>query len=324
MGNNAYGCVKQLYLHKKANRNLKVLLSIGGWTYSPKFPPIAATNTTRQTFASTAVQLVSDWGLDGIDIDWEYPANAQEAQDFISLLQACREALDNYAAQNAPGYHFLISVASPAGPTNYNMMDLKGMDPYVDNWNLMAYDYAGSWDTTSGNQACLYADPSNMLSTKFNTEQAVTDYLAKGIEANKIILGIPLYGHSFMNTAGLGQPYNGEGQGSVQTGIWLYRDLPRPGATVEWDNVAKESYSYDPTTEELVSYDDVQSATVKAQFLMQKGMGGAFFWEASGDKNNSQSLVETLQQQLIDLDSSQNLLSYPVSQYANIKAGMPS
>jgi chitinase len=323
VGNNAYGCVKQLFIHKKRNRSLKILLSIGGWTYSPKFAPVAATEAGRQRFASSAVKLVADWGFDGIDIDWEYPKNAQEAQDFVSLLRACRQALDAYAAQNAPGYHFVITVASPAGSQNYNVMDLKGMDQYIDSWHLMAYDYAGSWDSTSGHQANLFSNPSNMASTKFCTETAVDDYVKRGIAANKIVLGLPLYGRSFMKTAGIGQPYNGMGQGSIESGVWLYKDLPRPGALEHYDDVAKESYSYDPASQELVSYDNVESATYKAQWLLQKGLGGAVFWEAAGDRPGAQSLVGTLARTMQQLDGTPNLLSYPASQFENIKSGMP-
>jgi chitinase len=321
-GKNAYGCVKQLFIHKKKNRNLKVLLSIGGWTYSPKFAPVAATEAGRQRFASSAVKIIADWGFDGLDIDWEYPQNAKEAQDFVLLLKTCRQALDNYAAQHAPGHHFLITVASPAGSQNYNKMDMLSMDPLVDAWHLMAYDYAGSWDSTSGHQANLFANPSNLASTKFSTEVAVDDYLRKGINPDKIVMGLPLYGRSFMRTGGIGQPYNGMGQGSIESGVWLYKDLPRPGAKEMWDDIADASYSYDESTQELVSYDNVKSAGIKAKYLVEKGLGGAVFWEASGDRTGDQSLIGVLANSMKTLDGTQNWLSYPASQYDNIRSGM--
>ena len=246
-----------------------------------------------------------------------------EARNFVLLLKTCRQALDDYAAQSAPGYHFLITIAAPAGSQHYSVMDLPAMDPLIDAWHLMAYDYAGSWDSTSGHQSNLYSNGNNPQSTKFSTEQAVRDYMARGIPSDKIVLGLPLYGRAFEATEGLGQSYNGIGPGSIQAGVYLYKDLPRPGAKEMYDDVAQASYSYDAITKELVSYDTVDSALAKAKYLVQRGLGGAVFWEASGDKSGGKSLVSTVAGHMGKLDTERNLLSYPASQYDNIRAGMP-
>lgn len=325
-GNNAYGCVKQLYLLKKKNRQLKVVLSIGGWNDSPRFPAMASSATARVNFAKTAVQLVTDWGFDGIDLDWEYPENAAQAADFVRLLAELRKQLTAWTAANAGGYRFLLTVASSAGPSHYNVLDMSEADRYLDSWNLMAYDYAGSWDTMSGHQANLFPVPSTPAATKFSTDKAVADYIAKGVPASKILLGLPAYGRAFDSTGGLGQPFYGVGPGSpaLQTpGLWLYKDLPRPGATEIYESAAGASYSYDTAAQELISYDNVLSAKKKGSYVKAKGLAGSFFWEASGDKQGAESLVGALAGELGKLNLQPNLLSYPTSQYDNIRSGMP-
>lgn len=241
----------------------------------------------------------------------------------VLLLAACRKALDAYAAQYAKGYHFLITVASPAGPANYNKMHLKEMDAYLDAWHLMAYDYAGSWDTTTGHQANLYPSTQNPASTPYSTDKAVKDYIAAGVTPSKIVMGMPIYGRSFDQTAGLGQNFTGVGSGTWEAGVWDYRGLPRAGATEYHDTQAVAAYSYDPVAKELISYDTPKEITTKSAYVKSHGLGGAMFWETSADKAGSGNLISTAASQLGSLDQSQNLLSYPSSTYANIVAGMP-
>ncbi|KAH6888747.1 chitinase [Thelonectria olida] len=322
VGTNAYGCVKQLYLLKKANRKLKLMLSIGGWTYSTNFPAAASTEATRATFAQTAVTFMKDWGFDGIDIDWEYPASETEASNMVLLLKAVRTELDSYAAKYASGHHFQLSIAAPAGSTHYGLLKLAQLGEILDHVNLMAYDYAGSWDTCSGHSANLYANTDKPNTTPFNTDDAIQAYLKAGVPAKKMVVGMPIYGRSFETTSDLGQPFSGIGEGSWENGVWDYKALPRAGATVKYDEVAQAYYSYDSSTQELISFDTPDIVQKKVAYLKNLGLGGSMFWEASGDKNGTDSLISTSYEALGTLDTTENYLDYPNSQYANIAAGM--
>lgn len=322
-GKNVYGCVKQLYLLKKKHRNMKTLLSIGGWTYSPKFVPAAATDANRKRFAASSVKLLADWGFDGIDIDWEYPTNAVEARNYVLLLKEVRAALDRYTTANRLNYRFIITIATAAGPQHYNKMDLKNMRPYVDMWHLMAYDYAGSWDSTTGHTANVYLSSSNPRETKFSTEKAVNDYIGAGIPARQILLGMPLYGRSFANTPRtVGSTYQGVGGGTIEKGIYLFKDLPRPGSNTWTSKNLIAAVSYDHKKKELISFEGTATAKLKAQYLIKKGLGGAFYWEASGDKTGAHSLVKIVGNSLGGLEQSRNLLTYPKSVYDNIRKNM--
>lgn len=314
--------MKQLFKLKKANRKLKVMLSIGGWNWSVNFPAAASTETTRATFARTAVEFVKDWGFDGIDIDWEYPASETEANNMILLLKRVRQELDSYSAQYANGYHFQLTIAAPAGPSHYNILKLAQLGQVLDYINLMAYDYAGSWGTISGHQANLYPSTSNPSSTPYSTKAAVDAYIAAGVPAGKIILGMPIYGRAFVGTDGPGKSYTSVGEGSWEAGIWDYKALPKAGANVITDSAVGATYSYDPSSRTMISYDTPSIVRTKVAYAKSQGLGGSMFWEASADKTGADSLIGTALSSMGSLDSTQNLLSYPNSKYDNIKKGL--
>lgn len=319
-GNNLYGCLKQLYLKKLANRNLKVLLSIGGWTYSQDGHYNFVTDTTaRTTFVNSAVQLIKDYGFDGIDLDFEYPSSQAQGQGFADLLTSLRGAFDSLATSNGDTVPYQITAAVAAGSANYANLNVAQMDAALSYWNLMAYDYAGSWLTFADNQANLYGGSR----TGVSTDQAITFYLQNGATAGKINMGIPLYGRAFENTNGIGQPYSGIGPGTIEAGIYSYKDLPLAGAQVFENLTDVTSYSYDSSSRELVSYDTPHIATLKAQYVVSKGLGGQMFWDLSTDKTNStDSLVTTTANVFGSLDQTQNHINFPDSKWDNIRNNM--
>jgi len=273
---------------------------------------------------STAIRLLADLGFDGLDIDWEYPSSSTEAENYVLLLQELRAALDAYSARHASGYHFLLTIASPAGPTHYGNMKLGAMARVLDFFNLMAYDYSGSWDSLAGHQANLFpSSSSNPGVTPFSTQKAVGDYLAAGVGSSQIVLGMPIYGRSFANTDGVGKPFSGVGGGTWEAGVYDYKALPRPGATVQVDAAVGASYSYDAAKKEFVSYDTPEIITRKVGWVKEKGLAGSMFWEASADRTDEGSLIGTSARGLGGLDRSENMLRFPDSKYDNLRGGMP-
>ena len=339
---NLYGNLKQIYLHKKKNRNLKTLLSIGGWNLRESFAPPLDSEKGRKTFAKTSVQLLKDLGFDGLDIDWEYPNTTKQAQDLVDTCKEFRMELDSYAATLDSNPHFLLTLAVPAGPDHFPFFNMPALAPYVDFINLMGYDYAGSFSDFSGHQANIYKSVDNPQSTNFSTEDAMNYYLNEAQwDAQKLTLGMPIYGRSFANTTGPGTAFNNATDGSWENGVWDYKAVAGNSSfgKVYTDDQTVSSYSYcsgseckfNGTNEYMVSYDTPDIALKKSQYLKDLGLGGAMWWELSGDTpingtGPAPSLIKTVTdffQSCGGFEQCQNVLDYPESKYKNLREGMP-
>ncbi|PCH43760.1 glycoside hydrolase family 18 protein [Wolfiporia cocos MD-104 SS10] len=329
IGYNLYGNFKAIYKLKKANRHLKVLLSIGGWTYSPTFHPIVVNPALRSKFVASAIRLLEDNGLDGLDVDYEYPQTDAQARGYVDLLRELRQGLDAHAARKSIPYRYLLTIAAPCGPQNYQKLYVREMDRHLDFWNMMAYDFSGSWDQIANHQANLNGGP-------ISASQSVNWYIAQGIPRAKIILGLPLYGRSFMNTQGPGTPFQGIGQGSWEQGVYDYRALPLPDSHVLRDEQTGASWSYNYQTKEMVSFDSEEVGWWKGRWIAQQGLGGSMFWELSGDKGQARdgmeagpgkdpqpgrSLVGVVKDAMGELDKSPNWLRYEGSKFDNMRNG---
>jgi chitinase len=222
-------------------------------------------------------------------------------------------------------------------------MPIAEMDPYVDNWNLMAFDYqGGGFSNFTGHLSNVYASQTNPKSTNgwdsdkkeyvpFNTKQAIDYYKAHIASPSKIQLGMPLYGRSFANVVDLskdgramGQKFNGSGEGTLEPGTLDYKVLPQNGTKVYTSQEVLASWSWDPIKKQVVSFDTPKVALWKTDFLKKEGLGGAWWWESSGDRKSTddKSIVSTVVGELggeRNLRQSRNNLYYPKSKFYNIR-----
>lgn len=268
------GCMKQFAQLKKQHRHLKVLLSIGGWNNKDDFKAGVSTSKKRSEFANSSVKLVQDLGFDGIDIDWEYPKDDTDATNLVELLKTCRLALDQSQAKHQPDSRFLLTLATPADPQKYKYFRFKELNPSVDHYNFMGYDYAGSFSQLTAHSANLFANPSLPNTTPFSTDKAIKAYIDLNVNASMIILGMPLHGHGFNNTDGLGKAFAKPVKADQEHGFIDYRLLPMAGPKVIEDMDLGASYSYDSQTREFISYDTPNITAVKTRYVMEHHLGG--------------------------------------------------
>lgn len=268
---------------KAKNPGLKTLLSVGGFTWSTSFPTLAATAEGRERFATSCTAMMTKFGFDGLDIDWEFPQNAADKANYTALLQQLRTT-SKAALPSA-----LLTIAAPASAKTAANYDLATIAKTVDWVNLMAYDFHGSWETATGPNAPLAS------ADGLDVKSAVKTYLDGGIPRAQLVLGMPTYGRGFAKTtsASFGGGYTGVPKGTWEDGVFDYKDLAANYVTKltrTVDPVTKVPSLFDPATGTLISYDDPESLGAKAKYVHDQALGGAMLWELSGDDAQSSLL----------------------------------
>jgi len=299
-----FGALKKI---KAQYPGLKTLISVGGWTWSTNFSDVAADPAKRAKMAQTSVDFVVKYGFDGVDLDWEYPVEggnnikhrAEDKQNYTLLVKAIREALD--AQGKKDGKDYLLTIAGGANPTFAKNTELKEMMKYLDWINIMTYDYHGAFDAKTNFNAPLYLDPADNTGTDFSIDASIKSYLNAGVNPKDINLGLAFYGRGWVNVnangadslykPGSSTSSYGLDMGSWEGCCWDYWDIKenyigKRGYVRYWNNVAKVPYLYSTQTKTFITYDDEESINIKLDYLMNKGLGGAMYWEASGDKYN--------------------------------------
>ncbi len=251
--------LRRLTALKQNAPDLKVLLSIGGWT-SGNFSEMASDAVSRKSFARACRSIADDFGLDGIDIDWEYPGNGsagiswskRDPENFVLLMRDLREAL---------GSDRLLTLASGSELQGLNFRDFL---PYVDFVNVMTYDM---------NRVPLHHSPLHrsqaLLGDKGRSvDESVKMHLDAGVPKEKLVVGLPLYGRGR-------DPY---------TDFVDYRFLElKPGCEERWDDQACAPYIIGPDGTLVLGFDNPRSIGLKCDYILDNGLRGAMYWDYSLD-----------------------------------------
>lgn len=291
--------ISKLMALKKTNPNLKVLYSIGGWVWSDKFSHVAAYPEHREQFAIGSIELMKKHGFDGVDLDWEYPGQRAEdnafrpsdKENFTLLLAEIRKQLNEVSKTN--GKQYLLTIATGADQTYIDHTDLGKAQEYLDFINVMCYDYYHGWHFQTGHHANLY--PSNKERFTGNSgQEAIDRHIKSGVPANKLVMGIPFYGRQWekvsLNKDGLYQT-------AMSTGVIVpYWDIVEKMKSNKYnkfyDDSANASYLWNAQDSIFISWETPKEIQLKTDYIKQKGLGGAMFWEYSLDKN--QELLNAL------------------------------
>ncbi|MFF8699587.1 glycosyl hydrolase family 18 protein [Streptomyces albidoflavus] len=276
------GNFNQLRKLKAKYPHIKVLWSFGGWTWSGGFTD-AVKNPAA--FAKSCHDLVEDprWAdvFDGIDLDWEYP-NACGLSCDSSGPAALKNMVQAMRAQFGTDLVTAAITADASSGGKLDAADYAGAAQYFDWYNVMTYDFFGAWDKTGPTAPHSALNSySGIPKADFHSAAAIAKLKAKGVPASKLLLGIGFYGRGWTGVTqdAPGGTATGPATGTYEAGIEDYKVLkntcPATG-TVGGTAYAKCGSNW-------WSYDTPATIKTKMAWAKDQGLGGAFFWEFSGD-----------------------------------------
>ena len=285
--------LKKLAALKTKNPALKIVISIGGWTWSKHFSDAVLTDTSTNNFAKSAVDIVAKYKIDGVDIDWEYPGmegdsnvyRPEDKQGYTRLFKDLRHGLDSL--KKITGNKYYVTTAVGASQQFIDHTEMDKVQLYADYINLMTYDFTDGDDTVAIHHTNLYASttypPGRLISGDICTKQ----FLAAGVPESKLVLGLAFYGHALEMRTADNNGLNQKAVKAVKVGGFSYIHdslVNKRGYTRYWDSAAQAPYLFNAERKIFISYDDEESIKAKCKYAEQHGMGGVMFWEYFDDK----------------------------------------
>jgi len=262
---------------------VKVILSLGGWGWDSQFASITSQPEAEERYVKAVMRIVDECDYDGLDLDWEYPDTKDEIVGFERLARRFRGQLDALGQTKNRPMALTMAVSSNPGTLSWLKKDvlLETMD-----WlNVMTYDFAGNWTQYAGHNSPLFASSKQPGGSPRSTELTMK-YLVEqtGLPANRLAVGIPLYGRGFA----VSEPYastKNAPRTRVPGGNYtnIHKLEAEQGWARKWDNETKNPWLISPDKSVVIGYDDVESVSIKTDWAMKQGFRGIFFWQIGGD-----------------------------------------
>lgn len=261
----------------KAGR--KISVAFGGWGNCEGFPPVSADPKLRAAFIKNVIEFCKKNGYDGVDLDWEFPANPKERDNLSILVNELRAALD------AMGKPMLLTMAVSAGTWSGDHNDYEKLKGKIDWFNDMTYDFYGTWTKVAGHNAPLFGSQESVDTS--------IDFLSRRmkIPPEKITMGVPFYGRRFKAASLYGPSTGGDGIG--------YREVVKliegGGWKQNWDDVSMVPYIQNEAGTEIVFFDNPESIAIKSEYAMKRGLRGIMIWALGSDYiGDTQPLIKAI------------------------------
>ena len=276
---------------KKQKPDIKILISLGGWSWSKNFSDAVLSDSSTRNFANSCIAIMAKYNLDGVDIDWEYPGmrgdnnkyRPEDKEHYTLLFKYLREGLDSLSKITPSKY--LVTTAVGGSQSYIDHTEMAKVQQYADYINIMSYDYKGGNDTISGHHSNLYTSPDDP--DEESADQSIKAFMAAGVPAGKIVIGIAFYGKAWQmqsdDNNGLFRRTEKPARGG---GFTYLKDsvINKNGFIRYWDSKARAPYLFNQEKKIFITYDDEESVKQKCKYVKDHDLAGVMFWEYNSDK----------------------------------------
>jgi chitinase len=306
------GNFNQLRKLKAKHRDLKVMISLGGWTWSKYFSDAVLTPESRRAFVASCIDVYIKGNLpaldgrggpgsakgvfDGIDLDWEWPGSPgnagniirpEDRENFTAVVAEFRKQLDAYGRQTRK--HYVLSAFLPANPTAIDAgFEARKIFRNLDYGTLQGYDFHGTWEPLTNQHSALRVPAGNPTTPDFSVTSTVDAWLQRGAPRDKVVVGVPYYSQGWTgitSTAdnGLFQPATGAAPG-LNTYRAVSALIGTDGYRVYRDDAAGHAWIFNGST--FWTLDDPALIAQKARYIRSQRLGGGMIWSLDGDTDD--------------------------------------